>query len=181
MRVRYSSRPFKITDKVAVSSYTMGKVWNRVNFILLGGIIIVLLAFVFTSEDLADYVAGSSIQCCMMFIFTTLTIVTFIADRTRMKNQPIYHSPWIYPIYKYSVKDNDVEPYNSAVTLFYSVCFVSFMWSLRTTMEINPSWLGIMFTCAVECVLIVATLYFINTNNLRFKQVRPYVDALIIK
>ena len=36
-------------------------------------------------------------------------------------------------------------------------------------------------TCAIESLTVVISLYFINTNNLQYKAVRPYVDEIAIK
>jgi hypothetical protein len=98
-----------------------------------------------------------------------------------MAEMPIYHSPWVFPIYKYYPAINDVEPYTGGVVIFYALAAISMFWCIWATVEIQPSWLGVSITCAMEALLVFFTLYVTNTNNVIYRQISPYVDHLVIK
>lgn len=140
-----------------------------------------MVIYLSNHDEIPSYAAITSLFMMIIFMLALLTLATFVADRTRMDDMPIYHSPWIFPIYKYYPKNNDISPHESAVSFFFITCFVGIMWSLWTAVEISPSWLGTGFTCLIEALFVIVSLYFINTNNLQYKKVRPFVDALVIK
>lgn len=181
LRIKYSNKPLKITDKVKVASYTLERMWNIFNTLLFVGVMVGMIAYLRNHDEFADFLSITILFMMIIFVLALLTLATFVADRTRMDDMPIYHSPWIYPIYKYYPKENDIEPYNSAVTIFFSTCFVGLMWSIWTSIEITPSWLGVAMTCLIEAITVVVSLYVINTNNVQYRQVRSFVDKLVIK
>lgn len=181
LRIRYSSRPLKITDKIKITPYVQQRIWNTLNTILVLGIFIGTVIYVRSDDTTADYAAGSIVIGVLFIMIGFLILAKWIADRTRMKDQPIYHSPWIFPIYKYYPDLNDVEPYSSAVVMFYFLCMVIMMWCIATTVEISPSWLGVALTCAIESAMVIVSLYFMNTNNLQYKKIQTHVDSLVIK
>ena len=117
----------------------------------------------------------------MIVILFFAALARFIADRTRMDEMPIYHSPYVFPIYRYYPKLNDIEPYASGIVLFYALAAIAFIWSVYITVQVRPSWMGVSVTCAVECMTIFFTLHIANTNNAQYKKISPYVDPLVIK
>ena len=117
----------------------------------------------------------------VILLLSFLLVATWVADRTRMDEMPIYHSPWVFPVYKYYPKDNDVVPYTTAVNLFFAVSFLVLVWSIWATVEIQPRWVGVNTTCAVEIVVLIVCLFFMNTNNVQYNKIKDSVDKLVIK
>ena len=108
-------------------------------------------------------------------------LAQLVKDRTKLDETPIYHSPWIFPIYKYHPEDNDIVPYSDAVVGFYILAFLLTLWAIAATAEISPSWLGIAITCVIQALTLVITLFFTNTNNLQYNAVKTSVDYITIK
>ena len=181
MRIKYSNRPVKITDKVKVAPYVLNSIWNGMNIVLGLGAFFGSAFYAYSDDTIADFEAASIVTGIAFFMLTFLVLAQWIADRTRMSDMPIYHSPWIFPIYKYYPDNNDVQPYSSAVVQFYFLCLISMIWCIVATVEIRPSWFGVSLTCAVECIMVTVSLYFMNSNNLQYKKVQCYVDKLVIK
>lgn len=180
VRIRYSSRSVKIGTK-EISVYVQTRIWNAINIIFALAFFGGGTAFAFTSKNFSSYSAVSIMVGCLCLMLLTLTLAVWIKDRTKYDVSPIYHSPWIFPIYKYYPKENDIMSYNSAVVLFYLLAFICLNWSIWTTVEVSPSWLGVGFSCVIEAVTIVISLYFVNTNNEQYNKVKEHVDALVIK
>ena len=145
------------------------------------GVFIGTLFYVRNNKQWSDFAGSSIVIGIIFFMISFLVMAKWISDRTRMDDMPIYHSAWIFPIYKYYPALNDVESYASAVVLFYVLCLVGLLWSVTLVVEITPSWLGVALTCAVECITVITSLYFMNTNNVQYKTIHSYVDALVIK
>ena len=132
VRIKYSTTVIKISKSFTISPYVLGRIWNAINLIL--GIGVIVAAYFWTdSKDVADFEQVSFILAIFAGIMAVLTLATFVSDRTRMDEMPIYHSPWIFPIYKYYPRDNDVEPYTSAVVLFFFTAGIVLLWSVWCT------------------------------------------------
>lgn len=116
-----------------------------------------------------------------MIILFIGVLAQLVKDRTKLDETPIYHSPWIFPIYKYHPEENDLDPYSDSVVGFYILAFLVTLWAIVVTAKISPSWLGIAITCVIEALTLVVTLFFTNTNNLQYNAVKTHVDCLTIK
>lgn len=180
-RIRYSSRPIKISDKFTIPPYLQTQIWTVLNVVMALIFFTCGIIVAFTLEDATTFESFSVVALVVMVILTMLLIATWVADRTRMDEMPIYHSPWVFPIYKYFPKDNDVEPYSSAVVLFYAVALLGWVWCLFASVEFSPAWYGVNLTCVIEGLTIIVTLYFVNSNNVQYGRLRPYVDKIVIK
>lgn len=165
MRVRYSNRPIKISDSIKVTPYRQNQIWNTMNVILGVGVFVGSAIYARSDDTTSDFASASIVIAILFFMLGFLILARWISDRTRMNDMPIYHSPWIFPIYKYYPKDNDVEPYSSAVVSFYFLTMLMLFWCIAATVEISPSWLGVALTCMIEGVMVIVSLYFMNTNN----------------
>ena len=176
VRVKYSSRSIKISQNISFTPYKQKKIWNIINIIIATLLVIGTLYYINTHDELATFAGYSLVFGIFVLILLALTLATFVADRTRLDTYPIYHSPWVFPIYKYYPDSNDVEQYSSAVVLFYCTSMLLLVWAICLTIAISPSWIGVALTCAIECMQIVVTVYFINTNNLQYNKVKEYVD-----
>lgn len=180
-RVKYSNRPIKVSEKVKITPYTQGKIWNFMNIFLGLGIFIGTAVYARSDDTTSDFASASIVIAIVLFMLAFLVLAKWIGDRTRINEMPIYHSPWIFPIYKYYPAINDVEPYSSAVVQFYFLAFLVMAWSITVSVEVSPSWYGVALTCCVEGVMVIVSLYFMNTNNVQYRKIATHVDSLVIK
>lgn len=58
-------------------------------------------------------------------------------SKTFLEN-PIYYSPWVMPIYRYSSSKNDVTPYYWTLILAGIIIGLAFAWTLAVTLMIEP-------------------------------------------
>ena len=149
MTVRYSNRPIKISEKVSISAYTQKKVWNWMNITIAAIVFIGAVAFASSDDTTSDFAAVTMVIGIVMLMLGFLVLATWVKDRTQMGDMPIYHSPFIFPIYKYYPKENDIEPYSSAVVSFYVWIAIAMFWCFAATVEVSPSWVGVALTCAL--------------------------------
>ena len=182
LRFRYKDKALKVSEKISCPPHTLNKCFNITNYVL--GLCVFIggsLWIRYSPNKYSDFASMTFVIWIMIGLLFFASIARMIADRTRMDEMPIYHSPWVYPIYKYYPDLNDVEPYTSGVVIFYALAAIAFFWSIWATIEISPSWLGVSMTCALEVLTIFFTLYVTNTNNMLYRQISPYVDHLVIK
>ena len=181
VRVRYTTKVMKISDKISITPYQISGAFNAINIGFSVLILLGALVWAGQHDEIAFFATTSFLIWIVLLLLTVATLAKWVADRTRMSEMPIYYSPWIFPIYKYYPSENDVEPYSSAVVAFYFISAIAWFWCIWVSVEISPSWLGAFLSCILEGVIMVVTLYFLNTNNLQYQKVKPYVDQLVIK
>ena len=155
----------KISDKISITPYQISGAFNAINIGFSVLILIGALVWAGQSDEIAIFATVSFLIWIVLLLLTVATLSRWVADRTRMNEMPIYYSPWIFPIYKYYPNENDVEPYSSAVVAFYAISAIAWFWCIWVSVEVSPSWLGAFLTCILEGVIMVVTLYFLNTNN----------------
>ena len=110
-----------------------------------------------------------------------LLIALFFADSTDFEENPIFHSAWLLPVYKYNAEVNDVVPHFLPTSLLIAFTMMILIWSLIATAELRPIWIGVAFSCGAEVIFAVTAIFLINATGIEFNEVRPYVDSLIVK
>ena len=176
VRVRYTTKVMKISDKVSITPYQISGVFNAINIVFSVLILIGALVWAKQNDEIAFFAAASLLIWILLFLLIIATLARWVADRTRMSEVPIYYSPWVFPIYKFYSDQNDVEPHSGAVVAFYFIATIIWFWCIWVSVEISPSWLGASLSCVLEGVVAVVSLYLINTNNLQYQKIKPYVD-----
>lgn len=179
--VKYSTKPIKISEKLTISPYMLGRMWYVMDIILAISVFVGTIIYVSEDDTISDFASASAVIAIALLILLVAVLAQVLKDRTMLDQMPIYHSPWIFPIYKYYPEENDIEPYSSSVIGFYTIAFLVTLWAIAAAVEISPNWFGIAMTCVIESLIIVTTLFYTNTNNLQYSKVKNHVDALTIK
>ena len=84
MRIRYSSRPIKITDKISISPYKQAMIWNWINGILALSVFVATVVYARTDDEISNFASISIILGMIGVILSLLILGTWIADRTQM-------------------------------------------------------------------------------------------------
>jgi len=65
-----------------------------------------------------------------LFLYSNLEIVKDILER---KQQPMFASPWIFPMFKYDAKQGLVKANNHSFLLFLASCLLFLIWTICLT------------------------------------------------
>ena len=101
VRVRYTTKVMKISDKVSITPYQISGVFNAINIVFSVLILIGALVWAKQNDEIAFFAAASLLIWILLFLLIIATLARWVADRTRMSEVPIYYSPWVFPIYKF--------------------------------------------------------------------------------
>lgn len=125
------------------NDYYLPNGWMITNLCLLIGTIMGASIAAFRIPGFNDFV-GISISACLssaaLFGFAFLRILTGIGN---MLSQPVFFSPWLFPVYKYLPKKNDVEPANGPVIAFIIGSLIMIGWSALASLWMSPRWIGV--------------------------------------
>jgi len=100
-KVKGNNKPVKLSEKVVISDYTMDRIWKWLNVGLFVAIAIVVIYYEISHPEFTWFQAFS-VWCIVFFIILGVIFAAmFLADRVAIEESPIYHSPWLLPVYKY--------------------------------------------------------------------------------
>jgi hypothetical protein len=100
-KVKGNNKPVKLSEKVTISDYMMDRIWKYCNYVLFVAIAVVVVYYEYSHPEFTVFQAFS-IWCIVFFLaLGVIFVAMFLADRADFEEAPIYHSPWLLPIYKY--------------------------------------------------------------------------------
>lgn len=139
-----------MSEKISLPPHKLNKCFNITNYILGLSVFVGGSLWVRYSDNMySDFASYTFIIWIMIGLLLFASLARMIGDRTRMDDMPIYHSPWVFPIYKYYPELNDVEPYTSGIMIFYALAGLAMIWSIWAAVVVSPSWMGVCVTCAI--------------------------------
>ena len=146
------------------NGYFMPKLWNRINDI---ASTLLCLAPVICGIVLKDFLAyiGFSISVWTLAFFTMIYAVSNIySDIKHSNTKPIFFSPWIFPVYVFDPKRNDVKLHNTPAIALIMSLMILICWSATCTVWVTPSYIGVALGIAFELMLLVSFLFMISVT-----------------
>lgn len=128
------------------NEYYMPPFWNTLNFILL--VLAIISSFVVSLFIPGLHIfLGFSISvwflCALLLLYGYGNL---LIDWVNMQKKPIFYSPWIFPIYKYDPRKQDVVPHNRAAASAIAGLVILIMWSVLASVWITPTHVGVGFS-----------------------------------
>lgn len=143
------------------NDYYMPNLWTVINLLIVSCIIIASTVVSLCVEGFRVF-TGVSIS---IWVFAALLLVYALSEITsdlmNMEKKPIYFSPWVFPVYIYNPKKNDVEPHNLPSISLITGLLVLILWSITASVWIYPHNVGISLSILFENVLVIAVLHLI--------------------
>ena len=151
---------------------------NAVLLLLLAASVFVIALFVNNFNTFVGWSISYGIISSLIFLygFTTLARDLWYAE-----DEPLYFSPWIFPVFKYNSKKNDIILRNEPVAYVLLSLLLGLGWSFQCTVWIKSVAIGISVSCLVEVVFIIFVLYLVSFTSVMLEDVRPTLDQLIVK
>lgn len=106
---------------------------------------------------------GFSISLWILAFFILLYAASELGtDILNFSKRPVFFSPWIFPVYIYNPKKNDVESHNLPSIALLIGFLILMLWSLLASVWITPVGFGVSICAGLEILLIIVTLYLIT-------------------
>lgn len=144
---------------------------------------VALIAFIISlASDLINEFTGWSISYAIVgFSILIYGLSDLVSDLVNADEEPIYFSPWVFPVFKYIPKKNDIVMKNQPAALVMVFFFMLLAWAIQCSVWITPFTSGIAVTCLAEVLFLIFVLYLISFTPVLLEDVRPSIDQLIIK
>lgn len=82
----------------------------------------------------------------------------------KIETKPLFFSPWIFPVYVFNPKKNDVESHNLPSIAVITSFIVLLVWSALASIWIYPHSVGITLTVLFEISMTLMALYLVSIS-----------------
>jgi len=163
------------------NDYYLPKMWQLINVGLLALALIAAFVLSFIIDDFNVFVGFTITILGTAFFILVYSFGVLLQDLNRINSKPIFFSPWIFPVYRYNTRKNDVDKRNEpAVGVIVGMLLVLF-WSIFCSVWVSPFYVGISISILVELVLVILALYLISISAIQMKKVQEYIDDRLIR
>lgn len=142
----------------------MPTLWTVINLIIVGLVIIAATVVSWFVEEYRTFL-GISIS---IWVFAALLLVYALAeigsDVMKMETKPVFFSPWVFPVYIYNAKKNDVEPHNLPTIALITGLLVLLAWSVLCSVWVYPYNVGVSLGILFEEILIIAVFHLMGLS-----------------
>lgn len=146
-------------------------------------LLIVLLALVLSiALDGFNIFVGFSIS------FGVLVLIVFVlglddlgGDLMHIEDEPLFFSPWVFPIYQFNSKKDRLVQRNRGALLVYLALMLALAWSILCIVWIDPMYIGVGVCALTEMLLVIITLYLSSFSPLQLKASWPFIDNKTLK
>ena len=142
----------------------MPKVWSYINLVI-GTILILAPAIASLCIPGFKVFFGFSLSiwvfALLLFIYSFAEI---FSDVAHLETKPLFFSPWVFPVYIYNPKKNDVESHNLPSICMMIAFIVLLLWSVLASIWITPHHIGVSLSILFELSLCTALLFLISVS-----------------
>lgn len=159
----------------------MPKLWLHIN---LGIVIVALIAPFVASLIVPSFTIfmGFSISAWLFaLVLLAYGYGKLIVDYKNLKRKPVFFSPWIFPIFKFDPKKQDVVPHNLPGGCIILGNGVMICWSALATVWIQPVHVGVSLSILFMFILLLTIIFMIQISHLQLRKLSKHVDNKIIR
>jgi len=169
------------THAFVKNNYNLPQKWATANYILLLLIVIGAIASSIAISDFNDYL-GFSIS---VWVISSLAIgyggVLLFLDINGLEDRPVFFSPWIFPVYKFDPKKENIERRNSPSISLLTGCLVLIIWGILSSNWLEPLYLGVSLCILLVLLMVTLALYLISISTIQLSVVRPFINKQLLK
>lgn len=142
----------------------MPTLWTVINLIFVLGIIISATVVSLFFEEFRTFTGVSISIWVTAALFIVYALAEISTDLANMEKKPVFFSPWIFPIYIYNPKKNDVEPHNLPSIALITGLILMMLWSVLCSVWVYPHNVGISLSIFFELLLIITCFHLIGVS-----------------
>ena len=173
---------FAIIVRVYVSNDNyLPKWWKYLNYAVMGLVGIAALIVGIAYDELHSFLGWSISYAVFAGLICLDGLYEMASDIKNAEKEPIYFSPWVFPIFKYKAKKNDIELRNNPVILIFVALFSAYLWSFQCTIWITPFYYGIGISCLIEVLTMLFVLFLISFTPTLLADNKANLDRLLVK
>lgn len=112
---------------------SISRKWALATISLVISVCLVALIAAVSIDSFNDFLGFSISYLILNFFFFLYAYTKIHKDILESKQQPMFASPWIFPLYKYDSKIGIVKTHNDPFSLFLASCMMFLIWTIALT------------------------------------------------
>ena len=163
------------------NDYYMPPFWSNINLLI--AVISIIAAFV-----VSLCVPGFTVFLGFSISTWLLSVLLFVfgfgrimLDYRNLKQKPVFFSPWVFPIYKFDPKKQDVVKHNLSAICMISSLVIMIAWSILATVWYTPIHVGVSLSIIFEVMLLLLVIFLIQISQLQLKKLANLIDQKILR
>lgn len=82
--VKYSTKPIKISEKLTISPYMLGRMWYVMDIILAISVFVGTIIYVSQDDTISDFASASAVIAIALLILLVAVLAQVLKDRTML-------------------------------------------------------------------------------------------------
>ena len=159
----------------------MPTLWTVINLVIVGGMIISALVVSFFVAGFRIFLGFSISTWITAIMLGVYSFAEIFSDYSKSETRPTFYSPWIFPVYIYDPKKNDVVSKNMPAIMMFLGFMIMILWSILASVWLAPIHVGISLSIFFEVCMLISVLFMIHTTSFQLNQVTKDIDKKIIR
>jgi hypothetical protein len=130
-------------------------VWAGINIFIVSCVIVASTVVSFFVPGFRIFVGVSISTWILAAMILVYGLTEVWTDLRNMERKPIFYSPWVFPVYRYNAKKNDVESNNGPAAALVTGFVILITWSVVASVWIYPHNVGVSLSILFENVLLI--------------------------
>ncbi len=144
-----------------------------------------VISMVVVSSIVTDSLNGvAAFSICMLVIILILSLIAtlmWLNDRSQRLVRPVAYSPYIFPVFKYNPRTNQLDAHNTPATIMAAIICLLFAWSYGVIALFKPVQVGLAINCAVETFAVILLMNISTTTRNDVSKVADFVNKQTVK
>jgi hypothetical protein len=125
------------------NEHYMPNIWFYINCILSFVLIITPVVLGLILNNFLAYIGFSISVWTLAFFMMIYSVSSIYSDIMNRDANPLFYSPWIFPVYAFNPKKNDIISRNRPNVILILSLMIMICWSATCTVWVKPYSLGI--------------------------------------
>lgn len=117
---------------------TVTRFWQILSIAIIAGICLSAIIAALALDSFNDFLGFSLTYLVLNVLLFVYSFSTIHVDFASRREEPLFASPWIFPIYKYDSKVGVVRTHNRPFSLFLAACLLLLLWTIALTIWLSP-------------------------------------------
>lgn len=147
------------------NDYYLPKTYAIVNLIIGLACVIAPAIVSLCVEDFRVFFGFSISTWILAVLLFVYGFAEISSDVAHIETKPLFFSPWVFPVYIYNPKKNDVESHNGPSIAIITSFIILLIWSVLASVWVFPHSIGVSLTVLFEILMTLVTLFLVSVSQ----------------
>lgn len=163
------------------NDYDLPNAWAGIDVALIVCVMAAAIVLSFFVPGFSNFVGVSIAVWLLAAALLVFAAAEIASDLKNMEAKPVFFSPWVFPVYRYDLKKNDVVPNNGPAVALVSGFLILIVWAAVASVWIDPHNVGVCLSILFMHALFLACFHVLQASALQLRSVAADVDKMLLR